>query len=156
MSTGDATSEESTAKRKRWPIALLVAFLTALAGAALAIPVSDWAMQAHQVSSFEGERAYGVVCVFLPLAFLVGGSVGFWIGMALGGSGFTGYLKRQGVALAVIVALVLAVGGWSYAIANHPPLVDGKALALEIEARVPRIIARSQNWRRRVLIWHWS
>lgn len=137
MPPGNEMPAGSTAKPRRWPVALLVAFLNAVAGAVLAMPVSDWAMQAHHVSSFEGERGYAVVFLFAPLGFFVGGVVGFVTALLLPGSGFVGYVKRQAVALAAIAAIVFAGGGWGYATADHPPLVEGKALALEIEVRVP-------------------
>jgi len=114
-----------------------VALITGVAGAVLAVPVSDWAMEAHHVSSMEGGRACAAIGIFAPLAFLVGALGGFVLSMWMKGVGFVGYLKRQALSLLTIAALVLAVGGLGYATADHPPLADGKPLALEIEVRVP-------------------
>lgn len=94
-------------------------------------------MQAHHVSSFEGGRAYAVVFIWAPLGFLVGCVTGFAVGMFVRARGFSGYLIKQAVALLAIALIVLAVGGLGYATADHPPLIDGKNLALEIEVRVP-------------------
>ncbi len=122
---------------KRWPLALLVGVVTGLAGACFAVPVSDWAMEAHRVSNMEGGRAYAAVGIFAPLGFLVGGIIGFGLSLWISGNGFIGYLKRQGISLVAMSAVVLAVGGFGYVSADHPPLVDGRPLALEIEVRVP-------------------
>jgi hypothetical protein len=137
METAGSTPEVPVTTPKRWPIALLVALITGVCGAILAVPVSDWAMEAHHVSAREGGRACAAVGFFAPLAFVAGSVVGFACGLLLGGSGFAGYLKRQAVALLAIAGLVCAIGGISYVSADHPPLIDGKTLALEIEVRVP-------------------
>lgn len=94
-------------------------------------------MQAHHVSSMEGGRACATMGIFAPLAFMVGSLAGFGLSLWLPGSGLIGYLKRQGVSLLVIVALVFAVGGIGWGTADHPQLYDGKSLALEIEVQVP-------------------
>lgn len=137
MENADPAPEVAAATPKRWPMALLVAFVTGLFGAIIAVPVSDWAMEAHHVSTREGGRACAAISFFAPLALVAGAAVGFACGLLLGGSGWAGYLKRQGVALPAIGAIVCAVGGISYASADHPPVIDGKTLALEIEVRVP-------------------
>ena len=137
MNTSDSTPIAVSPKPKRWPIALLVALITGIASAALTMPVADWAMEAHHVSNFEGGRAYGIVCLFMPLAFVVGFAVGFAVSLLIKRSGFAGYALCQGLALLIMAALITGIGGLAYASADHPPLVDGKRLALEIEVRVP-------------------
>lgn len=122
---------------KRWPVALLVAFFTGCAGAVIIVPVSEWAMKAHHVSNFEGARGYAVACIWLPLGFISGCVAGFTLGLTIKRTGFAGFLLKQGLSIAVIAALIGAIGGLSYAMADHPPLIDGKALALDIEVRVP-------------------
>jgi hypothetical protein len=117
---------------------LLVAFLTACAGAALALPVSDWAMELLDVSNFEGRLAYGAVCLWTPLGFLAGAVVGFVTGLTMGGRGFGGYLKRQVVSLVIVSALIAASAGLAYLAADHAPVIDGKTLSLQIEMRVPK------------------
>ena len=122
---------------KRWPVALLVGVISGIVGAAICAPVADWAMQAHHVSNFEGGRGYAVVCLWLPLAFIVSFIVGFVVSLQIKRIGFVGYLLKQVVALVAVALLVAAGGGLGYATADHPPLVDGKNLAIEIEVRVP-------------------
>lgn len=123
---------------KRWLVGLPIAFVTGLVGAFLAAPVSDWAMRAHHVSSMEGGRACAVVAIWMPLGFFCGFAVGFAVTLLMSGRGFAGYAKRQGIALLITAALVGAVGGIGWATADHPPLIDGQALALDINVRVPR------------------
>ncbi|MBA3385218.1 MAG: hypothetical protein H0T95_01100 [Chthoniobacterales bacterium] len=123
---------------RRWPVGLLVGLIAGIAGALLAAPVSDWAMEAHHVSTMEGGRACAVVGIWMPLAFIGGFAVGFVASLRLSGSGFVGFAKRQGLALLITAALVGVVGGLGWATADHPPEIDGKNLALEIEVRVPR------------------
>jgi hypothetical protein len=133
----EITNAPPPLKPRRWPVALLVAFITACAGAALAAPISDWAMEAHHVSTMEGGRACAVIAIWMPLAFIVGFAIGFTIGMVSKRPGFAGFLLKQGISLAAVAALVLTVGGLSYAAADHPPLIDRRALALEMQVRVP-------------------
>ena len=137
MENAGPASEIPAAQPKRWPMALLVALVTGVCGAVLAVPVSDWAMEAHHVSTREGGRACAAVGFFAPLAFIAGSVVGFTCGLLLGGSGLAGYLKRQAIALLAIAGLVCAVAGIAYASADHPPVIHGKTLALDIEVRVP-------------------
>ncbi len=118
-------------------MALLVALISGIVGAALCAPVADWAMQEHHVSNMEGGRAYAVICLWIPLAFIIGAIVGVVVSLQIKRVGFGGYFLKQLIAL-VIVALLVGVGaGISYATSDHPPLVDGQNLALQIEVRVP-------------------
>ncbi len=90
-------------KPKRWPVALLVGFISAIIGAAISAPVSDWAMQMHHVSAREGERGYAVMCLWIPLAFVICFVAGFVVSLLIKRSGFVGYLLRQGAALAIVL-----------------------------------------------------
>lgn len=131
------TNANVAPKPKRWPVALLVAIVTGIFGASLAAPVSDWAMQQHHVSNFEGGRGYAVACFWLPVSFLVSCIAGWVVSFLIKRSGGIGYLLKQGGALAVVTLLVAAGAGLAYITADHPPLIDGQNLALEIEVRVP-------------------
>jgi hypothetical protein len=133
----DTQADPVPAQPKRWPVALLVALITGIASAFISVPISDWAMTALKVSNFEGGRAMGVVCIWAPLAAIVGMVVGFVVSFQIKRPGFAGFALRQGLALAIMVLLIGGVGGLAYATADHPPLIDGKTLALDIEVRVP-------------------
>ncbi|MDQ6939204.1 MAG: hypothetical protein M3119_03510 [Verrucomicrobiota bacterium] len=108
------TTEPATPKPKRGPVALLVGLVSGIAAAALWAPVSDWAMQEHHVSNMEGGRAYAVIGLWIPLAFIVGGIVGFAVSLQVKGLGFVGYLFKQGIAIAIVVLLVGLGAGISY------------------------------------------
>ncbi len=137
MSATDPTVDHATPKPKRWPVALFVAVINGLAGAALSLPVSDWAMEWHHVSAREGGRACAAVGLWAPLAFILSFVAGLLVSLNISGLGFPGFLKRLGISLLAMAALVLGGGAIGYATADHPPLIDGKNLALEIETKVP-------------------
>ena len=115
----------------------VVGLSTAIAGAVLCVPVADWALEALHVSNMEGGRGYAIVCLWGPLAIVVGFLVGFVVSFLVRRGGFAGYALRQGLALLIIAVLIGGAGGFAYAMADHPPLIDGQNLALEIEVRVP-------------------
>ena len=129
--------ESAAAKPKRWPVALLVGLVTAIASAIICVPIADWAMEALHVSNMEGGRGYAMVCLWIPLSIIVGFAVGFVVSFLVKRGGFAGYAIRQGLALLIITALIAGVGGFAYSTADHPPLIDRKNLALDIEVRVP-------------------
>ena len=124
-------------KERRWPIGLLVGFITAMIAVVAVVPIADWGMREHHVSNMEGGRGFAMVFCWMPLAFGVAFLTGFIVSLTTSGSGFVGYLKRQGISLAVIAVLFAIGAALSYASADHPPLIDDKTLALEIEVRVP-------------------
>lgn len=121
----------------RWPVALLVACLTAVAGGALGLPVALWAMEILNVSHREGASDFAVAFLWTPLAIITGFIVGLVVGFGVGGAGFTGFVVREGIALAIVAALVAAAGGLAYARADHPPRIDGERIEAEFELRMP-------------------
>ena len=123
-----------------WAAALFIGVLSAVYGTAIAAAVADYAMEAHNVSNFEGARGFGVVFVFMPLGFLTGLVAGTVVGRLWQGrrAGFSGFALRQGVALAVVTALIGGTGGISLLTIDKPPLIDGHALRLDYEVRLPR------------------
>ena len=124
---------------RRWPVALFVAFVNGVAGAALCLPVALWGMEIHHASHFEGSSDFGVAFIWMPLAAIIGFAVGFATSFCTRRRGFGGYLFRQSMALLTIAVTIVFGGGIAYALADHPhpPLINGKELALEIELRVP-------------------
>ena len=60
-----------------------------------------------------------------------------WCSFLVKRGGFAGYAIRQGLALLTIAVLIGGAGGLAYEMADHPPLIDGQNLALDIEVRVP-------------------
>lgn len=137
MNAPDSNAQPSPLKPRRWPVALFVAVLNGIAGAALSLPISDRAMQWHHVSAREGERACAAVGLWAPLAFVLSLVAGLLVSLNLAGAGFPGFFKRLLLSLLAMAVLVFGGGAIGYATADHPPLIDGKNLALEIEAKVP-------------------
>lgn len=127
----------TTTADKRWPIALLVGFVSAVVSVPLCVWLADWAMRAHHVSNFEGGRAYAVIFCWVPPGFTVTLAAAFFVALQIKRRGFAGYLLKQVVGILVAMLIIAAAGGIGYATADHPPLIDGKNLALQIEVRVP-------------------
>ncbi|MEP6955968.1 MAG: hypothetical protein ABI883_04025 [Chthoniobacterales bacterium] len=132
-------SADAPTPTRRWPGALLVGLLTSIAGAALCLPVADWGMEIHHASHFEGSSDYGVVFIWMPFAAIVGFVTGFLASFCTRRRGLAGFLLRQTLALFAIAAVVALGGAVTYALADHPhpPTIDGKRLALQVELRVP-------------------
>src|SRR3954451_16065862 len=137
METPEPAGVPQPAKERRWLIGLLVAFITAIAADFAVVPVAEWAMEMHHVSNMEGGRGYAIMCAWIPFAFIVGSVTGFVVSLLLSGRGFVGFLRRLGVSLAVVVVLITLCAGLSYVSVDHPPLINGQELALEIEVEVP-------------------
>jgi hypothetical protein len=74
---------------------------------------------------------------WMPLAMAGAFLTGFMVSLMTPGRGFPGYLKRQGIALGFVAAFFGIGAAISYATADHPPLIENKNLALDIEVRVP-------------------
>ncbi|MDQ6860062.1 MAG: hypothetical protein M3032_02770 [Verrucomicrobiota bacterium] len=127
----------AAAPKRRWPLALLVGFITAVAAAFAILPVADWVMEMHHVSTMEGGRACAAVALWMPVSGLVGFVMGVVATLLVRRGGFVGYLIPQGLALGGVVLAIAAAAGIGYATADHPPLLDGKELALEIEVQAP-------------------
>src|SRR5947209_12788975 len=122
---------------RRWPVGLLVGLITAILSACAIIPIADWVTTMHHVSNMEGGRGCLMVMVWIPLAAMLGFVVGFVTTLLVRQSGLLGYVIPQAIAIAVCLVVLSAVAGIGYASADHPPLIDGKEVALEIEVQAP-------------------
>lgn len=116
---------------------VLIALINGVAGAVLGFIGGDMATRAHNVSNFEGGRAMGIVFLIVPAGFIGAAIIGVIAALKIPEPGMEGFAKAQGVAL--LVAVVLAVGVFGYSIwrAPTPPRLDGLALNLEFEVRMP-------------------
>jgi hypothetical protein len=72
-----------------------------------------------------------------PLGLIVGFIIGLVIALRSRGTGFGGFAKAQGIALGIAIGLAAVVSDILYLAADHPPKLDGKALALEFELKIP-------------------
>ena len=116
---------------------IAIAFLTAVAGGILSVVASLYLTELYHVSNFEGGRGMLIFFALAPLGLIVGFIVGLVVALRSGGTGFGGFAKAQGIALAIALGLAAIVSGILYLAADHPPKLDGKRLALEFELKVP-------------------
>ena len=119
--------------------ALAIALITGIAAAALVIPVSDYLTQLYHVSNMEGQRGMLIVFGIAPLTFIGGFIIGLVTSIAFRRV-VAGFIKAQGLSLAIVVALTGIVSCILYIAAEKPPTIDGKQLGLEFELRVPATI----------------
>jgi MFS family permease len=116
---------------------ITVAFLTAIAGGVLAVVASLYLTKLYRVSDFEGGRGMLIFFALAPLGLILGFIIGLVVALRSRGSGFSGFLKAQGIAVGLSLALAAIVSGVLYLAADHPPKLDRKSLALEFELKIP-------------------
>ena len=114
-----------------------VALLTAIAAGVLAVVASLYLTKLYQVSDFEGGRGMLIFFALAPLGLIVGFIIGLVVALATRAAGFRGFVKAQGIAVGIALALAATVSGVLYLAADHPPKLDGKSLALEFELKIP-------------------
>jgi len=117
--------------------AILIALLTAVAGAILSVVASLYLTELYYVSNFEGGRGMLIFFALAPLGLIVGFIIGLVVALRSRGTGFGGFAKAQGIALGIAIGLAAVVSGILYLAADHPPKLDGKTLALEFELKIP-------------------
>ena len=130
-----------------WKIALTVALLTAVVTAIVTAPVADKMTKVHGMSDFEGGRGMAIAFLFIP-AGLVGGFLLGLLGTKLVGAvEWSQFWKAAGLSIALGQVALWGISGLSLLGIPRPPLLDGQALALEVEVMVPnaRITPRSQE-----------
>jgi MFS family permease len=116
---------------------IVIALLTAIAGALLSVVASLYLTELYHVSDFEGGRGMLIFFALAPLGLIVGFIIGLVVALCSHGTGFGGFAKAQGIALAIAIGLAAIVSGILYLAADHPPKLDGKPLALEFELKIP-------------------
>jgi hypothetical protein len=120
-------------------VAFFVGVISAIAGLLLVGWLADRCVDWYNISSFEGGSGYFVV--FLALG---GGIAGFFIGVigswwatSRGGT----FLRSLGVALGIDVGLVAIATLLAWGLADHPPMIDGRPLVVEVEILTPEGLA---------------
>lgn len=119
-------------------IALLCAFL----GVFASILASSYLTELYHVSNFEGGRGMLVFFCFGPLGFVGGFVIGLVVALA---KRTASYLAAQGMAFGAVVGIACLVSAVAWMLADHPPTIDGKRLALEFELRVPPVLKIADN-----------
>lgn len=116
---------------------VLIALINGLAGTVLGFIGGDLATRAHNVSNFEGGRAMGIVFLIVPAGFIGAAIIGVIVAHKMPEPGMAGFAKAQGVALLLAIAVATLVFGYSIWRAPRQPMLDGQALHLEFEVRMP-------------------
>lgn len=125
------------ASRMRALRAIVISFLTAIAGTVLSVVASEYLTELYHVSDFEGGRGMLIFFALAPLGLIVGFIIGLVVALRSRGTGFGGFARALGIALGIAIGLAAVVSGILYLAADHPPKLDGKPLALEFELKIP-------------------
>jgi MFS family permease len=125
------------ASRMRALRVIVIAFLSAIAGAVLSVAASVYLTELYHVSNFEAGRGMLIFFALAPLGFIVGFIIGLIVALRSRGTGFGGFAKAQGIALGTAIGLAAFVSGILYLAADHPPKLDGKSRPLEFELKLP-------------------
>ena len=100
---------------------ILIALLTAVAGAVLSVVASLYLTELYHVSNFEGGRGMLIFFAIAPLGLIVGFIIGLIVALRSRGTGFGGFAKAQGIALGIAIGLALLAktlrrGSWRRAV----------------------------------------
>ena len=120
-----------------WKIAIAVALLTGLITALVTIPVADKMTRLLGVPDREGGRGMLVVFILIPAGFIGGLLLGLLGAKLMHVVEWSQFWKTTGVSLLMSHAALFGIAGLASLSIVHPPLLDGHALALEIEVTVP-------------------
>jgi hypothetical protein len=110
--------------------------VSAIAGAVAAVYAGDLGTRAHHMSDFEGGRGMFLAFIILPAGLFGGFIIGAGFGLHKG-SGATHFFRQLGLALLTVVAVTGAAGGLALLNVDHPPKVDGRAVELQFEVKIP-------------------
>jgi len=120
-----------------WKIALVVALLTGVVTAVVALPLSLKVTQMHKVSDFQGERASFIAFAIIPAAFVTGVVMGLLGTLLVGATGWPQFWQATGASVLMGQVAIFGVAGWSLLSIPSAPKVAGENLALEVEVHVP-------------------
>ena len=128
-----------------WKIALTVALLTAVVTAIVTAVVAYKVAGLHGMSDFEGKRVVTVAMLFVPAGLVGGFLLGLLGSKLVGAVDWAQFWKAAGLSIALGQVALWGISGLSLLGIPRPPLLDGQALALEVEVMVPkaRITPRS-------------
>src|SRR2546430_367286 len=93
---------------------VVIAFLTAIAGAVLSVVASLYLTELYHVSNFEGGRGMLIFFALAPIGLTVGFIIGLIVALRHRGTGFGGFAQAQGIALGIAIGLTAIVSGIFY------------------------------------------
>ena len=120
-----------------WKIAIAVALLAAVITALVTAPVADKVTRMMGVPDREGGRGMLVVFILIPAGFIGGLLLGLLATKLMHAVEWSQFWKTTGVALLMSHTALFSIAGLALLSIVHPPMLDGHALALEIEVAVP-------------------
>src|SRR6266700_1459831 len=100
---------------------ILIALLTAVAGAVLSVVASLYLTELYHVSDFEVGRGMLIFFAIAPLGLIVGFIIGLVVALRSRGRGFGGFAMAQVIALGIAAALTAIVSGVLYLAVDNPP-----------------------------------
>jgi hypothetical protein len=124
---------------------LVIAFLTALAGCVLAVPVGDYLTKLAHVPEMEGQRGMTVFFLCVPLGIMAGLVIGVIASIVVRRQGPAGFLIALGWSLLIVCGIAGLLGGVPYLLSDKPPRIDGKRLKLQFELRAPATLKIPQQ-----------
>jgi hypothetical protein len=119
-----------------WKTSLLVALLAGLAGmfasGFLAAMAVDW----YHIPGREGESGYFVVLLAL-LGLIAGAAIGIAGSRIMAAGAHPAFLRALGISLVATLLPIGGIGGIARLLADVPPEIDGEALLLVVQIRMP-------------------
>jgi hypothetical protein len=119
-----------------WTTSLLVALLAGLAGmfasGFLAAMAVDW----YHIPGREGESGYFVVLLAL-LGLIAGAAIGIAGSRIMAARAHPAFLRALGISLVATLLPIGGIGGMARLLADVPPEIDGEALLLVVQIRMP-------------------
>jgi hypothetical protein len=120
----------------RWLPTFFFGLLTGLCALAYGLMVAEAASHWLRIPQREGHGAFWVIG--MGLLALIGGTLLGWIFCRMvGGPGARGIARGFGGALAVVGAIITALGGLAWLQREVEPMVAGRPLDLLVEVRLP-------------------
>lgn len=119
-----------------WPGSIGVGVLTAASATVAAGWIANLSVGWYRISSFEGKSGYFVVGMAL-VGLVAGLLIGIATSRVVAGGASPGFLKSLGIAQAIVLGLIAAIGGAARLRADVPPRLDGQELLVAVEIRWP-------------------
>lgn len=116
-----------------WGATIGVVFLTTIAGGGAAFGLANFFIYWQQMTSREG--AAGYFAVFVTATGIVSG---FIVGLLTVLIVRSGFLRAQGLALAIVLGLTAVATVLPFVLDDPGPKIDGDKLLVEVELKCPR------------------
>lgn len=119
-----------------WLRTLAVALLAAVVGCVGAGVLANVCVDWYRITSREGASGYFVVAMGL-IGLAAGLVIGIVCARIVASGANPGFARELGLALGVVIGLLAVGAGLAWLGADLPPKLDGRALVVETEVRLP-------------------